>query len=67
VLAALVVGWGGGSVGTVSPVAVAVGRSFLAGGIIMSVLKEELPAERQSRFWPFALSAALYGVLLLAL
>jgi mannose/cellobiose epimerase-like protein (N-acyl-D-glucosamine 2-epimerase family) len=46
---------------------VAVGRSFLAGGIIMSVLKEELPAERQSRFWPFALSAALYGVLLLAL
>jgi hypothetical protein len=67
VLAALGLGWVGGNLGTIPPLAVAVVRSFLAGGIIMSVLKEELPAERQSRFWPFALSAALYGVLLLAL
>ncbi|HET7604359.1 MAG TPA: hypothetical protein VFK36_15145 [Gemmatimonadales bacterium] len=67
VLAALVLGWIAGNAGTIPPVAVAVVRSFLAGGIIMSVLKEELPAERQSRFWPFALSAALYGALLLAL
>lgn len=41
--------------------------SFLAGGIIMNVLKEELPAERESRFWAFALGLVLYGSILIAL
>lgn len=31
----------------------------------MNVLKEELPEERQSRFWAFALGAAAYAALLL--
>lgn len=39
--------------------------AFLAGGIVINVLKEELPAERQSRFWPFALGAALYSTLMM--
>ncbi len=38
--------------------------SFLAGGVILNVLKEELPAERDSRFWPFALGALLYAFLM---
>jgi hypothetical protein len=33
----------------------------------MNVLKEELPEERESRFCAFALEAALYTVVLLAL
>jgi hypothetical protein len=37
----------------------------LAGGVIMNVLKEELPEEHESRFWAFALGAALYSVILL--
>jgi hypothetical protein len=33
----------------------------------LNVLKEELPEERQSRFWAFALGAAIYALLLLTL
>jgi hypothetical protein len=33
----------------------------------MNVLKEELPEKRESRFWAFALEAAFYTVVLLAL
>lgn len=39
--------------------------AFLAGGIIMNVLKEELPEERASRFSAFAVGALSYAVLLL--
>jgi hypothetical protein len=28
--------------------------AFLAGGVVLNVLKEELPVERESRFWAFA-------------
>jgi hypothetical protein len=45
--------------------AVAVLVAFLAGGVILNVLKEEVPAERRSRFWAFALGMAAYAVLLL--
>jgi len=41
--------------------------AFLAGSAILNVLKEELPAERESSFKAFALGAAGYAVLLLAL
>ncbi len=35
--------------------------------MILNVLKEELPAERESRFWPFAFGATAYAALLLSL
>ena len=41
--------------------------AFLGGGVVLNVLKEELPEERESRFWPFALGAAGYAALLTAL
>jgi hypothetical protein len=41
--------------------------ALLAGGIVLNVLKEELPEERQSRFSAFALGAAGYTILLLLL
>jgi uncharacterized membrane protein YfcA len=40
--------------------------AFLAGGVILNVLKEELPEERQSRFWAFAVGSVIYAGLLLA-
>lgn len=39
--------------------------AFLAGAIILNVIKEELPAERDSRFWSFAVGAGAYAVMLL--
>ena len=40
--------------------------AFLGGGVVLNVLKEELPEERESRFVPFALGAAAYAALLTA-
>lgn len=40
--------------------------ALLGGGVILNVMKEELPEDRQSRFLPFAVGAALYAVLLVA-
>ncbi|HWG91292.1 MAG TPA: hypothetical protein VNZ52_10640 [Candidatus Thermoplasmatota archaeon] len=42
-------------------------RAFLAGGIILNVIKEELPAERESRWGAFLAGAALYAALVLAI
>ena len=41
--------------------------SFLAGGVVLNVLKEELPEDRESRFVPFAAGAVAYAALLTAL
>jgi len=64
--ASITAGWVIGVLTEIGDVALAVLVAFLAGGVILNVLKEELPAERQSRFWAFALGAAAYGVLLIA-
>jgi hypothetical protein len=45
--------------------ALAVLVAFLAGGVMLNVLKEEVPNERQSRFWAFALGMGVYAALLL--
>jgi hypothetical protein len=39
--------------------------AILADGVILNVLKEELPEERRSRFNPFLVGAAVYAALLL--
>ena len=63
--AAVLAGWTVGLLFEVSEAALAVLFAFLAGGVVMNVLKEELPEERESRFWAFALGAALYAAVLL--
>ena len=39
--------------------------AFLSGGIVLNVIKEELPPERESRFSAFALGAGAYAALLI--
>ena len=65
--AAVLVGWACGLVVTLSQAALAVLLAFLAGGVILNVLKEELPEERDSRFWAFTVGASGYTALLLLL
>lgn len=40
--------------------------AFLAGSVVLNVIKEELPEHRESRFWAFALGATLYAGLVVA-
>jgi hypothetical protein len=58
-------GWAIGLLFEISEAALGVLFGFLAGGVVMNVLKEELPEERESSFWAFALGAAAYAVVLL--
>jgi hypothetical protein len=63
--AAVFAGWAVGLLSEISEAALAVLFAFLAGGVVMNVLKEELPEERESRFWAFVLGAGLYAAVLL--
>ena len=56
-----VIGWGS----EISEVAISLLFSFLAGSIVLNVLKEELPQERKSKFSAFVLGAFVYTILLL--
>lgn len=64
---AIAVGWLVGLVTEISAVALAVLIGFLAGGVVLNVLKEELPDEERSRFWAFAAGAAVYSALLITI
>jgi predicted membrane protein len=66
-VSAIIVGWVIGIGTQIHQAAIAVLFAFLAGGIMLNVLKEELPEERESCFWAFALGALGYTILLLAL
>ena len=66
-VAAVSLGWALGLVTSIPTWAVASLTAFLGGGVVLNVLKEEVPSERQSRFWAFAGGAAGYAALLLAL
>jgi hypothetical protein len=64
--AAVLGGWALGAATEVSEALLVLLIAFLGGGVILNVLKEELPEERESRFWPFALGAVAYTALLVA-
>ncbi|MGK9063818.1 hypothetical protein [Stutzerimonas chloritidismutans] len=59
-------GWVVGSLTEVSALAVSALAAFLGGSIILNVLKEELPEERNSRLGAFLLGSMGYAALLLA-
>ncbi|NGM71038.1 hypothetical protein G6M89_18855 [Natronolimnobius sp. AArcel1] len=62
---AVLLGFAVGAVTEISEFALALLFAFLSGGVILNVVKEELPSERQSRFWAFAAGAAGYSLVLL--
>lgn len=64
---AVLAGWLMGYAITISETAIGMLFAFLAGGVVLNVLKEELPEERESRFVPFLLGGAGYMALLLAI
>ena len=66
IAAAVVGGWLLGIATTLPEIAIALLFAFLAGGVVLNVLKEELPEERESRFLPFLLGGAGYAALLFA-
>ena len=63
--AGVVAGWALGSATAVGELAVNTLFAFLAGSVVLNVIKEELPEERDSRVWSFALGAGAYTAVLL--
>lgn len=63
---AVVVGWASGLIVSVDRMITDLLFAFLAGAVVLNVLKEELPRERQSRFSAFLAGAAIYAALLLS-
>ena len=63
--AATLGGWALGLVVELSEMAIGCIFAFVAGGIVLLVLKEELPEERKSFFLPFLGGALLYAALVL--
>lgn len=62
--AAVAAGWIAGLAIEISELAVAMLFALLAGAVILNVLKEELPEERESRLLPFIAGLVGYGVLM---
>lgn len=63
--AAPVAGWAIGAATAIGPLPVSILFALLAGAVVLNVLKEELPEDRESRFSAFAIGAAAYAALLL--
>jgi hypothetical protein len=64
---ALLAGWVTGFLIELPKSVVVLVMAFVGGGVVLNVLKEELPEDRESRYWAFILGTAAYAVLLLAI
>lgn len=62
---AVMLGWGIGILTEIPESTLALLFAFLSGAIILNVLKEELPEDRESSTWAFSLGAVGYVALLL--
>ncbi|UWQ20568.1 hypothetical protein [Jannaschia sp. W003] len=62
--AAVLLGWGIGAATEVPELWIALVMAALGGSVILNVLKEELPKERESRFSALLLGAAAFALLL---
>lgn len=49
----------------ISEIFIGVLFAFIAGGVVMNVLKEELPKERNSNLWAFCIGILFYGSILI--
>ncbi|TXK37104.1 hypothetical protein FVR03_16100 [Pontibacter qinzhouensis] len=64
---ALLAGWLTGFLVEMPQSVIVLLMAFVGGGVVLNVLKEELPEERESRYWAFLVGATVYSVLLLAI
>lgn len=62
---AVLAGWTVGTFAEVNDVGLSIVVAFLAGGVILNVMKEELPEERESSFGAFLIGLIGYAFLLL--
>ena len=67
VSAGILAGWGVGVAFELPHTVTTIAIAILAGAIVLNVMKEELPKERESRMVPFVGGAAAYAALLLAI
>ena len=63
---ATLAGWITGLLVELPEIAIGCLFAFVGGAMVLVILKEELPEERESKFWPFLLGATLYAGLVLA-
>ena len=63
--ASVVVGWLISLATPLSETVVARLFAVLAGGMVITSLRSELPDDRNGRFWPFCLSAVIFATVLL--
>ncbi|MCC9135626.1 hypothetical protein ACFSKU_13045 [Pontibacter silvestris] len=64
---AIFLGWATGYLVELSHTLIVLVTAFVGGGVILNVLKEELPENRKSRYWAFIMGAAAYAALLLSI
>ena len=64
-VAATLVGWFVGTQVMLPELLIGCLFAFLGGAIVLVVMKEELPEERESAFWPFLGGAVVYAALVL--
>lgn len=67
VSAAVVGGWALGRVAPVGRATLGLPLAFIAGGVILNVMKEELPEDRNSQLLPFVGAGAAYAAILVLL
>jgi len=63
--AGVIAGWLVGTRAPMSEVTFARMFALLAGGVVITSLRAELPDEREGRFWPFCLGAIVFALLLM--
>lgn len=63
--ASVLAGWLIGVAAPLSEVVVARLFAVLAGGVVLTSLRAELPDDRQGRFWPFCIGAVIFATLLI--
>ena len=64
--ASVLAGWALASAIELSDLAFARMFALLAGGVVITSLRAELPDDREGRFWPFCLAAVVFAAVLLA-
>jgi len=63
--ASVLVGWLIGVATPLSDVVIARLFAILAGGVVITSLRAELPDDREGRFWPFCFGAVVFAVALI--